>query len=190
MMMDGQKRVIYCRLSSGEQETDQRISVNIQLEFWLEATALWHELKEKPDLRRKSRLAITVFAAGASLSNLLGQNVPPETDRRGEEYTLPPQQALRKILFDNEQEHSVGPKEPTCLERRQLLEDFTKFLEFYDAVRHFGPAKHDIVNSLDFAKVTEFMRLAQDVWLTVIHIAFEGNPSSEQLEHFGDEFAA
>ena len=101
MATEDPNEYIYCHLASGESEADGRVYVNLQRGAWRRAVEAWLELKINPGARTKEACVNVIVHLGQSLSDLLGQNIPPEKMKDGEERTPSPGYALDKILFEN-----------------------------------------------------------------------------------------
>jgi hypothetical protein len=153
---------IYYRLYTSGDET------NLQVYSLQQAAKYWNDLindrskfgeEEIPDLRE--RLVFIVNCLGLSLSQLLGQNWPcPNKDEIDDPGTL-----LGSIL-----KHAIIDRP----EQKRLNKGFQEFLEYYNAVRHFGLNRdqqtYDKVDEITLIKVLAFRNLCVEIWDTILNI--------------------
>lgn len=141
--------------------------VNLQLGFWKDALATFAEIEnnwnryavegpseaddEGPYTKNEFRVdaARAIVLAGTSISILVGHRAPAETKEDGSLWTMMPQDALR---------HLVG----------ELSEDHEKLIRAYEDIRHFGSCKYDTLHELTPDALCHLMRVAQDIWKTVL----------------------
>ena len=45
------------------------------------------------------------------------------------------------------------------------------------------------MDELDFARVSQFMSIGQEIWKAVIYIKFNGCPPKDQLKMFQEDFS-
>ena len=89
--------------------------------------------------------AVALVLAGTSISELIGQNVPPDGDK------TPHLRPAYKILV-----------------RDQIPNDVEAFFSIYDSLRHFGPAKYDAVYEITQESFCEHLKTAQSIWQDVL----------------------
>ncbi len=194
MNEDNQKYTIYCHLASGEDP--EKVTVNLQRFFWIQARNPWFDIKNDPSKQKKEYYAFVIILIGVSLSNLLGQNIAPEHNSKGQARTPGPLSAL-KILLSERANYALSPNfesdfkaEHIIKNFKELYNEFAQIIRIYDATRHFGPAKTNILHALNFDKVTYFMRVAKCIWESVINLKFAYNAPSDQLELFNEDFSS
>jgi hypothetical protein len=102
--------------------------------------------------------AAVLILAGTSVTQLIGQNVDPDGDR-----VPTPRKAYEQLLGH----------EPS--------DDFKNFIEVYDALRHFGPPKHDAVDAITPELLCQHLRTAQSVWWNVLR--HRGEPIGDHLQN-------
>jgi len=128
--------------------------------------------------RKKERMVFILSCLGLSLSQLLGQNCPSPD----KEWIDAPGDLLCRIL---------GASDIEQTKHTRLTQRFQEFLEYYDAVRHFGlnrdGTKHAKVDSLTFEKMSNFKDLAIEIWDTMI-VIFKADPNNdlEDLESISE----
>lgn len=135
------------------------IYTNLQLFSLRQAWSCWRELKQKKNKLTEAkcleRYVVVIDLIGLSLSQLLGQNIQHSSSRID-----PPKQLLSRFL--NITNYSDEIKE-------NLIDRFKEFVDFYDGCRHFGPPKHEILNTLNYHKTELFVNLALEIWNRVIN---------------------
>lgn len=89
--------------------------------------------------------AVTIVLAATSITELAGQNIEPEGERTPE-----PKSALKRLLSS------------------EYDSDVDDFINVYDALRHFGPAKYAAIDSLTEDKLCEYMSTAQRIWQIIL----------------------
>ncbi len=153
---------------------------NLQRRFWELAVRSFDEIKEhwnqeavsddieEPETTPEYQAqdfevdaAVAIVLAGTSISELLGQNVTPHGS------AVP---AITKAWGE------IHGKEPP--------EDLRDFVKVYDALRHFGPPKHDAVRNITEEEFCKHFRTAQDVWTSVLHK--RGRPITDAFKHTFD----
>jgi hypothetical protein len=162
-----EKAKYFCYLDSGGPYTNlQLYSVKKAYDEWISLSSDYEHCKENLE-HLKERLVFIVSCLGLSLSQLLGQNavkIKKKLDR--------PDALLATFL--NESKYGRD-------KTRLLNKKFNKFIEYYDACRHFGREednkKWEKVDSLNFKNVEEFMQTTLDIWNAVI-----GHHRSEHIE--------
>jgi|GEM_PF-4379750 hypothetical protein len=102
--------------------------------------------------------AVVLILAGTSVTQLIGQNVNPVGDR-----VLPPRQAYKQLLG-----HPVS-------------DDFVKFIDVYDSLRHFGSPKYDAVEAITPENLCQHLRIAQSAWCDVLR--HRGEPIGDHLQN-------
>ncbi|MFH1679694.1 MAG: hypothetical protein ABIH26_03510 [Candidatus Eisenbacteria bacterium] len=145
---------LFCHLDSPGLDT------NLQFHSLEQARCLFKRFKNEVEAgilsesRIRERAVFITSALGLSLSQLLGQNVPPRGSRVGS-----PKELLSDFL------ETAGTDDA---KRANLEQRFGDFIDNYDAIRHFGPPKHEVVAQLDFAKTQEFFFLTREIWNIVL----------------------
>jgi len=95
---------------------------------------------------------------GLSLMQLLGQNSP-----RKKEKVDDPKSLLHAVLNDCNVERDV---------KKRLGKTFCSFIEYYDAVRHFGESvsekKYQIVDKLTLHELNKFRIMTIEIWDIII----------------------
>jgi len=102
--------------------------------------------------------AVIIILAGTSITQLLGQNVYPSGGR-----VPPPRQAYEQLL---------GHTPP---------DDFVKFIEVYDDLRHFGPPKYKALQEITPESLCQHLTTAQSVWRDVL--MHRGEPIGDHLQN-------
>jgi hypothetical protein len=100
--------------------------------------------------------AVALVLAGTSVSELIGQNVYPDGDK-----TPHLRSAYKKLV------------------RPQIPDDVETFFSIYDALRHFGPAKHTAVDDITEEGLCKYFKTAQSIWQDVL---------KKRGAEIGDEF--
>src|SRR5262245_6406264 len=100
---------------------------NIQLAFWRMAVKKYREIEQASSLGNTDtnyffiNATTTLILAGSSLTQLVGQNTCAQRGR-----VPSPKDALKEELG----------------ETADLFSEISKFIDFYDDIRHFGEPKH------------------------------------------------
>lgn len=89
--------------------------------------------------------AVALVLAGTSISELIGQNVFPHGEK------TPHLRPAYKILL-----------------RDEIPDDVESFFSIYDALRHFGPAKHTAVDEITEEGFCKYFETAQSIWQEVL----------------------
>ncbi|MEI9406897.1 hypothetical protein [Mesorhizobium argentiipisi] len=142
--------------------TDGTASTNLQLYALRQARRYWNELaanylqdKEATE-NLVERCVFIVATLGLSVSQLLGQNDPAPLAGR----VASPKVIWRRFVV----QHGV-----TDLS----ADEFDKFIDIYDAGRHFGVSPdgvgHSRLESLDFEATHRWYETAHRIWLAVIN---------------------
>jgi len=152
--------------------TDRPLMWNVQLGFWRDAVEHFEAMLENADVYDEDDneaifgvdAAIVLVLAGTSVSILLGQQwsdnrLREEGDRDGR--VPPPITLLNRLL--NEVQASVRAGCPGDLASR-----FASANEMYEAIRHFGEPKHEIVGQLNPDILVRHLNVLQMVWNLVI----------------------
>ncbi|HET6159749.1 MAG TPA: hypothetical protein VFE34_15490 [Dongiaceae bacterium] len=161
----------YClRGSSGVDTTNlQLFSLERAAADWNELTEVLADYGEESVSELQERLTFVVSSLGLSISQLLGQNTPSPNKEKIDQ----PRELLDMIL-----------KQPPIdrTERRRLTSAFGEFIDYYDAVRHFGRSKddqkHRILDQLSYDKVKRFCQMTIDIWDAVLLI-YRQDPDSD-----------
>jgi hypothetical protein len=149
----------YCRIDSSNNVED----TNLQLYSLRKAANEWNELA---DLVKKDgvdylteRFTFIINCLGLSLSQLLGQNCP-SPDKKEMEM---PGKLLSSLL---------NCPSVDRLKRKGLNREFSDFLNYYSAIRHFGKVKDDMnyksIDELTLVKLNHFRSMTIEIWDTVI----------------------
>jgi hypothetical protein len=118
---------------------------------------------------QKERLVFILSCLGLSLSQLLGQQWSEE---RGK---VP---AMSKLLDEVLSRSSLRGETEQC----RLRDKFDDLVTYYDASRHFGKSKHQIVDSLTFEMLDNFVDTTLAVWGLII--AGYRSDSQHDIEEF------
>jgi hypothetical protein len=116
----------------------------------------------------KERLAFITNCFGLSLSQLIGQNSPSSNKNRIE--------PLSK-LFPN----LLNGTDLDDMTKEKLKILFEDFLNYYDAIRHFGKVKYKSIDELTLVKLDCFRIMTIRIWDLVIskYRKDEGNEIGE-----------
>ena len=137
----------YCRESSG-------FGTNLQLYSLRVAWRLLNELKSRQEHLQESRIrercVVIMDLLGLSLSQLLGQNTPSNS-----KMVPSPTKMLDNLLINTNMDLN---------KKQNLKNQFEKFVEFYDACRHFGISKHENIDRLTLNITDDFCELAIEIW--------------------------
>lgn len=134
-------------------------STNLQLWSLYVAYKQWQELERfmaeneserSIESRIREQCVVIISLLGLSVSQLLGQNAPDQNNR------VPPPRILLPKVLDR---LSVEKRR-----RDELEEEFRIFIEDYDACRHFGAIKHDIVTAIDMKKTEKYVDLCLSIF--------------------------
>jgi hypothetical protein len=165
-----ESKLYYFRTSPG-------IGTNLQLYSLRQAWRCWQDLDLKKDRlasgKIRERCVVIVDLLGLSLSQLLGQNTP----RNSESVQTP-----RKLLPLFLEQASLPDAEKENLEER-----FRGFITVYDACRHFGPPKYATIDSLNVAKTESFVYLTVDIWNVVLKHYAAGQDVFKSITEILDE---
>jgi len=152
---------------------------NLQLNFWRHALDRFREIQarwrryaipeggtEPEDLQYTQNefvvdAATAIVLAGTSIAELVGQNTEAQEGRTPD---------IRKGLAE--------------LLGRPLRPEVEAFLAIYDALRHFGPAKHNAIWDLTEDLFCQHMETAQGIWISVLN-----HLDLEIPEEFQQQFA-
>ncbi|MBZ9974385.1 MULTISPECIES: hypothetical protein [unclassified Mesorhizobium] len=141
--------------------TDGSCSTNLQLYALLQAKRYWNVLaadylRDKQDTNDLvERCVFIVATLGLSVSQLLGQNDPAPTIGK----IASPRSIWKRFVA----KHGVTDVS---------TDEFEKFMEIYDACRHFGVSPdglgHSRLEQLDFETTRRWYNVAHLIWLAVI----------------------
>lgn len=141
--------------------TDGTSSTNLQLFALLQARRYWNELavnylQDKEATKDLiERCVFIVATLGMSVSQLLGQNDPAPPAGR----VASPRAIWRRFVA----QHGVT---------EVGTDEFDKFIDIYDACRHFGVSPdglgHARLEALDFEATGRWYQVAHRIWLAVI----------------------
>jgi hypothetical protein len=152
----------YCHGSSPTTIDD----TNLQLYSLEQAAHNWNELArlieiyEKIDciIHFREILVFIVNCFGLSLMQLLGQNSPHKRKDVDD-----PKSLLHAVLNDCNVERDI---------KKRLGKTFSSFIEYYDAVRHFGESisekKYQIVDKLTLHELNKFRIMTVEIWDIII----------------------
>jgi len=138
---------------------------NLQLKFWLLAVDTFDDIIDKwkkyavdeeepePDYDYTENdflidAAVALVLAGTSVSELIGQNVPP---------------------VSNKTPH-LRPAYKTLLKKNEIPDGVESFFTIYDCLRHFGEAKHQAVYDITQESLCEHLKTAQSIWKDVLKV--------------------
>lgn len=161
----------YCHLDSAYNLED----TNLQLYSLEKAADEWNELVDivnEVGVDRvnylKERLAFITNCFGLSLSQLIGQNSPSSNNNRME----PPSKLFPNLLRGTDSDDVT---------KERLKSEFEDFLNYYDAIRHFGKVKYKSMDELTLAKLDYFRSMTIEIWNLVIskYRKDEGNDIEE-----------
>ena len=111
---------------------------------------------------------VAIVLAGTSVSQLLGQNSPSKTSK------IPsPKVAIAELLS-----HSNFNSKT----KEDLTNSFHEFVQVYDAVRHFGEAKHETIAQLTEESLCKHLTTCQDVWRFVLQSVYGRKPSTGEFD--------
>lgn len=153
---------------------------NLQRRFWELAVGSFDKIKEhwnqdavsddteEPETapRYQSQdfevdAAVAIVLAGTSISELLGQNVAADGS------------FVPDIIKAWSKFHGTPPPQ-----------DLKDFVTLYEALRHFGPPKHEAVRNITEEGFCNHLRAAQDVWTSVL--GKNGRPITAEFKHTFD----
>ena len=153
---------------------------NLQRRFWEIAVDLFHRIEEhwkqdavsddteEPEKTPRYQTqdfevdaAVAIVLAGTSISELLGQNVAPHGS------------CVPDILKAWSKLHNTRPPQ-----------DLKDFVTLYNALRHFGSPKYDVVSNITEEGFCRHFRTAQDVWTSVLRK--RGRPITDDFKHTFD----
>lgn len=144
----------YCHLDSSFNFDD----TNLQLYSLKKAADEWNELIEtinKVGIKNvdfmKERLTFITSCLGLSLSQLIGQNSPTQN----KDWMGPPKKLFPRLLIEIDVDDETKEK---------LKKEFVDFLDYYDAIRHFGEVKYKSVDELTLAKLDCFRSMTIEIW--------------------------
>src|SRR5690606_14820625 len=151
---------------------------NLQMYAYRAARQAWDDLNAEyarhgahtEQLREKCVLAVATL--GLSISQLLGQNNP---NPRASDVPSP------QVLFkDFVSEHKLDAR---------LIPRFNRFVDYYDAIRHFGvsddDSKYALILQLDYETTRECFDTGIEIWRQVVQ-AYSRTPGS-RLDDFRPE---
>jgi len=156
--IDGQEAYMAKRFSDVDSEGSNL--VNFQLSFWRLAVEQFNRINEKwrafaveEDDESEEYTendfvidaAVALVLAGTSVTELMGQNVPAAGNR-----TEGLRSAYKARLDD------------------PIPADIEAFFAIYDALRHFGPAKHLAIDELTEDGFCRHLNAAQNIWNRVM----------------------
>jgi hypothetical protein len=153
---------------------------NLQLRFWELAVHEFDKIKEhwtreavSDDVEESETIpayqahdfevdaAVAIVLAGTSVSELLGQNVAPQ-----------------------------GSSVPSITEAWRVIdgteppENLRELVKLYNALRHFGPPKHEAVRNITEEDLCKHFHAVQNVWISVLRKC--GRPIPNQFTHTFD----
>jgi len=138
--------------------TSPGIGTNLQLYSLRQAWRCWQDLSSKKDQlgegKIRERCVVTVVLLGISMSQLLGQNTPLTSD------TIPPPRRLLQKFLDQTAISNA--------QKENVIDRFGNFMDMYDDCRHFGPPKHQKLDSLDLKATESFVDLTIEIWDIVL----------------------
>ncbi|MDI6722045.1 MAG: hypothetical protein QMD97_00685 [Candidatus Aenigmarchaeota archaeon] len=152
----------YCHCSSPTTIED----TNLQLYSLEQAARNWNELaaliKENDEVNSiphcRERIFFILCCFSLSLIQLLGQNSPYKRKRVDDPIPL-----LHAVLNDCNVERDI---------KKRLGKTFDSFIEYYDAVRHFGESigekKYQIVDKLTLRELDKFRIMTIEIWDIII----------------------
>ena len=161
----------YCHLDSSGKLGD----TNLQLYSLRKAAYEWNKLVYKVNeagVKKvnclKERLAFITNCFGLSLSQLIGQNSPSSDKNRMEPMSK---------LFPN----LIKGTDLDDMTQEKLKSVFEDFLNYYDAIRHFGKVKYKSIDELTLPKLDYFRSMTIEIWDLVIskYRQDEGNDIEE-----------
>jgi hypothetical protein len=145
----------FCHLDTNGRDS------NLQLYALEQSTKQWEDLTREIDhdglssSRIRERCAFIVACLAMSLVQLLGQNY---SSHGTETFPALMRRFLGQAGIDRER-------------RRSLNKRFDDFVETYNGIHHFGPHRHALIASLDYAKTERYVDLTMEVWdLVVEHL--------------------
>jgi len=150
-------------------------NTNLQLYSLKKAADEWNELVDivnKAGVERvdylKERLAFITNCFGLSLSQLIGQNSSSSNKNRMEQ----PSKLFPNLLKGTDSDDVTQEK---------LKSEFEDFLNYYDAIRHFGKVKYKSMDELTLSKPDYFRSMTIEIWNLVIskYRKDEGNDIEE-----------
>ena len=169
--LEGKAMTYYCHLNSDNSIGD----TNLQLHSLRKAAENWKELVDEVNevgVERvdffKERLAFITNCFGLSLSQLIGQNSPPSNNR------MDPLSKMFPNLLNGTDLDDVTKEE--------LKRDFEDFLNYYDAIRHFGKVKYKSMDELTLYKLDNFRNMTIRIWNLVI--SKYRNDEENEIEEF------
>lgn len=148
----------YCHLDSANDIED----TNLQLYSLRKAAEEWNDLLgivnergiENVDYLTE-RITFITNCLGLSISQLLGQNFSSSSMDRIES----PSKLFQMLLNDSSM---------ATPEQEKLDQIFIDFLCYYDAIRHFGKVKYDLIDELTLSKLNSFRVMTIEIWDIVI----------------------
>ena len=102
----------------------------------------------------KERLVFITNCFGLSISQLIGQNSPSSTSRIDS-----PSKLLPNLLKGTDSDDVT---------QKRLKSQFVEFLKYYDALRHFGKTKYNLIEELTLTKLDHFRSLTIEIWNLII----------------------
>lgn len=137
-------------------------NTNLQLYSLQKASTEWNELinevKEnglKQVVSIKEKLTFIINCLGLSISQLIGQNSPPASNKRMDS----PRNMFLTLISEMNSDETT---------KERLIRDFNEFTLYYNATRHFGKVKYDIIDNLTIDKLHSFKNMTIQIWDLVI----------------------
>jgi len=162
----------FCHLDS----TFSISATNLQLYSLKKASEEWNDLVHYINENGSEnlecyaeRLVFITNCFGLSISQIIGQNYSSAENERIES----PSNLFQVFLNDSKLDVS---------EKEKLNNLFSDFLIYYDALRHFGKAKYNTIDSLTLNKLDSFRKMTMRIWDIVIS-NFRQNEANE-IEDF------
>jgi len=170
-MEENKSMKYYCHLDSSYNVEDtnlQLYSLEKAAEEWNKIVDIVNEVGDERVNYLKERLAFITNCFGLSLSQLFGQNSPSSNKNRME----PPSKLFLNLLKGTDLDDVAQEK---------LKSVFEDFLNYYDAIRHFGKVKYKSIDELTLAKLDCFRSMTIEIWDLVISMyrQDEGNDIEE-----------